>query len=253
MRKLVVLITVLLIGAMTLSIGSAAPSADPNCPASYVSQLAPGVTGHVNVVFSTLRYTPDGNVKQVIFAPGTFSVQTQDQTFADTGLNQGPCVTNTRWWYVQYMDVEGYPYGWALESEIDGQYGSAYWMVPGLIETPTSCSNSPTFGLIPGGTGEIAQDFSTLRPAPGEPGTVINAPASFWVVDPMDPSFPAPYTQPTCAGGLAFWYINYGGTIGAGWASEGQGSTRWLQNTTPEATPEPTVEPTPEVTAAAAG
>jgi hypothetical protein len=237
MRKLAVLIAVLLMVAMTVGVSSAAaPVADPDCPASYENLLEENDFAHVAVIFSTLRYTPDGAAKEVLFAPTELAVFDDVTTITDNpGIHQFPCVTNTRWAYVQ--DTTTLSKGWVLLSEINGFWGSAYWIAEGTVpvpETPTSCSNAPAFGLTPGGTGEIAQVFSTLREFPGGPGTQINSPAAFNVLDPLvdDPALFDGYTQPTCAGGLAFWRIDYGGTIGGGWASEGQGSTYWLSPTT---------------------
>lgn len=246
MRKLAVLIAVLLMVFMTVGVSSAAaPAPDPACTGSLTRQLSadtasPNSHGFVAHVFSSLRFTPDGATKKVIFAPGSFNVFDDASTVALTGLHNPTCKTNVLWWYIQYSDVPGQPAGWALESQVNSIFGSnQYWLNAGtpVDNPPTACPGGPSFGLIPGGTGQIAQVFSTLRPAPGAAGTRVNAPATFNVVAAA--LVPGGYTQPTCAGGLAYWYIDYGGTIGAGWASEGQGGTRWLQNTTPPPPPAP--------------
>jgi hypothetical protein len=234
MRKLVVLIVVLLMVSMTVSVSSAAaPVQDPTCTNSFVRQVNENDFAYITHVFSTVRETPGGAVKKVFLAPMELAVLSDVETITDNpGIHQFPCVNNTRWVYVQYAEGAVITKGWSLESQILGLFGPAYWIAPGHIPppvTPTSCPGGPSFGLVPGGMGMINLDFSTLRPKPGVPGTQINAPATFNVVAAA--AVPAPYTQPTCAGGLAFWYIDYGGTIGAGWASEGQGSKRFLVNT----------------------
>lgn len=241
MRKLAVLIAVLLMVFMTVGVSSAAaPVADPTCTNSFVRQVNENDFAYITHVFSSVRFAPAGNVKKVFFSPSELAVLSDVETITDNpGTHQFPCVNNQRWIYVQFPDTTK---GWVLESQILGLFGSAYWIAPGHIPepvTPTSCSAAPPFGLIIGGTGQIAQVFSTLRPKPGQAGVRVNAPASFTVLDPaVDPDFFDGMTQPTCAGGLAHWAIDYGGTIGRGWATEGQGTQRWLENTTaPAAAP----------------
>jgi hypothetical protein len=246
MRKLAVLIVVLLMVFMTVGVSSAAaPVQDPTCTNSFVRQVQENDFAYITHVFSSVRYTPGGAVKEVFFAPIELAVLDDVTTITDNpGVHQFPCVADTRWVYVQY-EVDGViTKGWSLESQILGLFGPAYWIAPGHIPdpvTPTSCSNAPTFALVPGGQGQIAQVFSTLRDFPGGPGTRINSPAIFNVVDPTDPAVdPAVfggYTQPTCAGGLAFYLIDYGGDIGMGWASEGQGSSYYLTPYTPPPAP----------------
>lgn len=234
MRKLAVLIVVLLMVSMTFSVSSAAaPTPDPACSGSLqrmlsADPLSPNNEGFITSVFSTLRYTPDGGVKEVMFAPGTFTVvdPVAEPGIFTGGLTQPTCKTNVLFWYIRYGTGEE---GWASESQVSSIFGSnQYWLTAGdpVTTPPTACPGGPSFGLVAGGTGKIAQVFSTLRVTPGGSGVQVNAPATFNVVAAA--AVPGGYTQPTCAGGLAFWYIDYGGTIGAGWASEGQGSTRWL-------------------------
>ena len=235
MRKLALLVLAFLLLGATFSANAADPTADPNCPGSLTPQLTPGATGHVQSFFSSLRNTPDGTVKQVIFSPATFNVQTAGQTLTDTGLSQPSCVHNVWSWYIQYTDVEGQPVGWASESQVISIFGlNMYWLVPGAITpptAPTTCSAAPAFQLTAGGTGEIALTYSTLRSVPGGAGTRIAAPANFTVFDAA--SVPAGYTQPTCVGGSAYWYIQYTDVEGqpVGWANEGYGSTYYLTPT----------------------
>ncbi len=234
MRKFALLLVLLVVLSASFSVSTAAPAADPACPGSLVPQLniaTQNPTGHIAHVFSTLRNTPDGSVKQVIFAPATFNVF--DAASVPAGFTQPSCVNGVWSWYIQYIDVPGQPFGWASESQTISIWGfDQYWLVPGAVPaptTPTTCSTAPAFQLTPGGSGQIADVFSTLRPEPGVPGTVINAPAHFNVFDAA--SVPAGFTQPTCAGGIAYWYIQYSDIPGqpVGWASEGNHSTYWLE------------------------
>ncbi len=237
MRKLALLLVALLLLGATFSVSADAdPLSDPACPGSLLPQLSPGAPGHINRVFSSLRYTPDGSVKQVIFAPATFSVQTVEQTLTDTGLSQPSCVNDVWSWYIQYTDVDGNPYGWASESQILSIWGpDQYWLVPGEIEpptTPTACDSAPAFRLVEGGTGEIAQVYSTLRTVPAGPGERIYAPATFTVY--ASGNVPAGFTQPTCVDGQAYWYIQYDDSGKFGWANEGYGDEYFLAPITPK-------------------
>ncbi|MGQ9887616.1 MAG: hypothetical protein ACUVSX_03910 [Aggregatilineales bacterium] len=76
------------------------------------------------------------------------------------------------------------------------------------------CPGSLAPRLTVGGTGVIAQRFSSLRTAPGGPAfRIVYAPATFRVL-----------AGPVCAGGavpLNFWQIDYGGGL-VGWAVESQ-------------------------------
>lgn len=234
MRKLALLLVLLVALSTSISVSLAAPAADPACPGSLVPQLSTSVTnpsGHIAHIFSTLRNTPDGSVKQVVFAPATFNVY--DAASVPAGYSQPSCVNGVWSWYIQYIDVAGQPSGWASESQTISIWGlDQYWLVPGAVPaptTPTTCATAPDFRLTPGGSGEIADVYSTLRPAPGVPGKVIYAPGAFNVFDAA--SVPAGFTQPTCAGGIAYWYIQYTDIPGqpVGWASEGNHSTYWLR------------------------
>jgi hypothetical protein len=236
MRKLAVLIVVLLMVSMTFSVSSAAaPAPDPACTGSLTRMLSAdpaAVTvnhGFITSIFSTLRYTPDGGVKKVMFSPNEFVVVdpvAEPGLFAG-GLTQPTCKTNVLFWYIRYPATGDE--GWASESQVASIFGSnQYWLTAGdpVTTPPTACPGGPAFALTAGGQGQIAQVFSTLRVTPGGSGVRVNAPATFTVAAAA--AVPAGYTQPTCRNGLAFWYVDYGGTIGAGWASEGAGSTRWL-------------------------
>jgi hypothetical protein len=232
MRKLALLLVALLLLGATFSASAAAstPTADPNCSGSLIPQLTPGSPGHVASFFSSLRNTPNGTVKQVIFSPATFSVQTAAQTTTDTGLSQPTCQNNVWFWYIQYTDVDGSPFGWASESQVVSIFGlNQYWLLPGEITpptTPTSCSSDTPFGLEQGGKGEIALSFSTLRTVPAGTGERISAPATFTVY--ASGNVPAGYTQPTCVAGQAYWYIQYDDSGKFGWANEGFGGTYYL-------------------------
>ena len=230
MRKLTLLLVLLLLMGATFSASAADPTADPNCPGSLLPGLTPGGPGHVASFFSSLRNAPDGSVKQIIFSPATFSVQTAEQTLADTGLSQPSCKNNIWFWYIQYTDVEGSPYGWASESQVVSIFGlNQYWLLPGEIEpptTPTACNSAPEFRLVEGGTGEIAQTFSTLRTVPAGAGERIYAPATFTVY--ASGNVPAGFTQPTCVDGQAYWYIQYDDSGKFGWANEGYGDEYYL-------------------------
>ncbi len=232
MRKLALLLIALLLLGATFSANADAPAPDPNCSGSLIPQLTPGAPGHVAGFFSTLRNTPDGTVKQVIFSPATFSTQTDAQAMTDTGLHQPTCNNNVWFWYIQYTDVEGSPFGWASESQVISLFGlNQYWLVPGEIEaptTPTSCSSDTPFQLVQGGQGEIALTYSTLRTTPAGDGERIEAPADFTVY--ASGNVPAGFTQPTCVDGQAYWYIQYNDDpTKFGWANEGYGGTYFLQ------------------------
>jgi hypothetical protein len=87
------------------------------------------------------------------------------------------------------------------------------------------CAGSLPNLLTNGMQGEIAQRFSTLRPAPFALGKVIQGPATFTVIG-----------DPVCAGNGPLWWIpiRYDGTGEEGWASESQTfsifgpNQRWL-------------------------
>ncbi len=92
----------------------------------------------------------------------------------------------------------------------------------GLSTLPAhAVDGSPCPGSLPtrlavGDTGEVARSFSSLRNSPG--GLVIRVMytgARFTVLE-----------GPTCAGGLTFYKIDYGGGL-VGWASESAISSPW--------------------------
>lgn len=73
------------------------------------------------------------------------------------------------------------------------------------------CPGSLAPRLTVGGSGSIAQRFSSLRTAPAGPAfRVVYAPATFRVL-----------AGPACANNLLFWQIDYGGGL-VGWANESQ-------------------------------
>ena len=82
----------------------------------------------------------------------------------------------------------------------------------GEVSDP-ACAGSLTNYLTNGMQGEIAQRFSTLRPAPYAPGTVVYGPATFTVIG-----------DPVCSGYGPVWWIpiRYDVSGLEGWASESQ-------------------------------
>ncbi|MCA9904948.1 MAG: hypothetical protein KC547_13920 [Anaerolineae bacterium] len=208
-------------------------AADGACPNSLPARLTVGSAGHIAESFSTARNVPGGAPIQVVYAPAQFTVIA------------GPaCANGYTYWQIRY-DGSGLT-GWALESEVYSPiYGAnRYWLAPGPIPapppTPTApppaptatpappappdCSRSLAPGLTVGGTGRIAERFSTLRNAPGGAAVqVIYAPRTFTVTG-----------GPACANGYVFFEIDYGGGL-KGWALESEAynpvygaNKRWL-------------------------
>lgn len=192
---------------------SSVNATDPRCPGSLAPRLAVGANGRIAQAFSSLRTAPAGPAFRVIYAPATFRVVA------------GPvCAGAVPLWYWQ-IDYGGGLVGWASESQVVSEYGyNQYWLAPATTTTPTptptvtpgtptptTCSGSLAPRLRVGGTGSIAQAFSSLRSAPAGPAfRIVYAPASFTVV-----------SGPVCAGNLLFWEIDYGGGL-RGWANESQ-------------------------------
>ncbi|NPV67834.1 MAG: hypothetical protein HPY64_11860 [Anaerolineae bacterium] len=88
--------------------------------------------------------------------------------------------------------------------------------LPAYADGGTPCPGSLPTRLAVGDTGEVARSFSSLRNSPG--GLVIRVMytgARFTVLE-----------GPTCAGGLTFYKIDYGGGL-VGWASESAVASPW--------------------------
>ncbi len=208
-------------------------ASDVACPYSLPTRLTVGSTGHIADVYSTLRNVPGGRDLQRFYAPAQFAV-----------IGGPACANGYTYWQIRY-DGSGMT-GWALESEAySAIYGAnRYWLAPGPVPTatpvptlptlppppptatpaPADCSRSLAPGLTVGGTGRIAERFSTLRNAPGgAPIQVILAPRTFTVTG-----------GPRCANGYVFFEIDYGGGL-KGWALESEAyspvygaNKRWL-------------------------
>ncbi len=205
------LISALALVVVTLLALTPTPVEAQACAGSLPPRLTIGGSGFIAERFSTLRSSPGGAAIRIVNSPATFTVVS------------GPvCAGNLLYWEIDYG---GGVRGWALESQVVSIYGvNRYWLAPGRPATPTptivpptatpsapDCSASLPTRLTVGGTGRIAERFSTLRSAPGGAAIrVIYSPATFTVV-----------SGPVCVRGLAYWEIDYGGGV-RGWALESQ-------------------------------
>ncbi|MCC6615622.1 MAG: hypothetical protein IT320_19270 [Anaerolineae bacterium] len=226
------LFLVVILGVAAFGLGQSRALADGTCGNSLPTRLVIGSAGHVADLYSTLRPYAGGPDGPRIYAPAQFTVVA------------GPaCVNGYAYWQIRY-DSLGQS-GWALESELYSPvYGAnRYWLAPGPIAPPPTlvptlvpvtatpvpppppdCSRSLAPQLIAGGTGRIAERFSTLRSAPGgAPTQVIFAPRTFSVV-----------SGPRCVNGYVFFEIDYGAGL-RGWALESEtyspiygANKRWL-------------------------
>jgi len=232
-RKLSVvsLSLVLMLAFVAFGFGQTRVLADGTCGNSLPTRLVVGSAGHIADLFSTVRPYAGGPDGQRVYAPAQFTVL------------EGPaCVNGYAYWQIRY-DGTGLT-GWALESEVYSPvYGqNRYWLAPGPIPAlpqiptpvpvtatpvpppPPDCSRSLAPGLTVGGTGRIAERYSTLRAAPGgAPIQVVYAPRTFTVT-----------AGPSCANGYVFFEIDYGSGL-KGWALESEAYSplygtdkRWL-------------------------
>lgn len=195
----------------------AAQAVDARCPGSLTPRLTVGATGFIAQRFSSLRTAPAGPAFRIIYAPATFRVVAGPVCAGAVPLN---------FWQIDYG---GGLVGWAAESQVVSEFGyNQYWLAPGTPATavpptavpptvvpptavPGTCVGSLPPRLTVGGTGHIAQVYSSLRTAPGGPAfRIVYAPASFTV-----------RSGPVCVGNLLFWEIDYGGGL-RGWANESQ-------------------------------
>lgn len=203
----------------------AAQAVDPRCPGSLMPRLTVGGTGVIAQRFSSLRVAPGGPAFRIVYAPATFRVLAGPVCAGEVPLN---------FWQIDYG---GGLVGWATESQVVSEFGvNQYWLAPAAAPTalpstplpltptvlppltvipptavPAACPGSLPPRLRVGGTGSIAQRFSSLRVSPGGPAFhIVYAPATFRVVG-----------GPVCANDLLFWEIDYGGGL-RGWANESQ-------------------------------
>ncbi len=198
-------------------VGGAAAQADARCPGSLAPRLTVGGSGSIAQRFSSLRTAPAGPAFRVVYAPATFRVLAGPVCAGAVPLN---------FWQIDYG---GGLVGWAAESQVVSEFGyNQYWLAPAGAVVPTATAApvtpAPTATAVPGvcagslpprltvgGTGAIAQAYSSLRTAPGGPAfRIVYAPATFRVL-----------AGPACANNLLFWQIDYGGGL-VGWANESQ-------------------------------
>jgi len=211
-RIAIAVIALLLAGAVRPLPQVYADGASP-CPGSLPTRLAVGDTGEVARSFSSLRNSPGGLVIQVMYTGARFTVL------------EGPVCAGGLTFY--RIDYGGGLVGWASESQIDSPWGSQYWLAPvgddGGEPEPLGCAGSLAPRLEVGDIGRVARSFSSLRSSPAGPVISVRyTHEQFTVLE-----------GPTCAGGLVFFKIDYGGGL-VGWASESEiyspwGSQYWLE------------------------
>jgi hypothetical protein len=214
MRKILSLVFVL--SCLLMLFVATAVEAGTPCVGSPNTRLQGQTQGHIAQRFSSLRSSIAGPVTRVMYAPATFTIVS------------GPHCSFGGVTYYE-IDYGGGLRGFAAEGENYSVYGvNQYWLAPGAQATatvtptivpsatpggtPGVCAGSLVPRLAQGGTGRIAQRFSSLRAAPaGEVIRVVYAPATFTVRN----------TAPVCAGGVLFWNIDYGNGL-TGWAAESE-------------------------------
>jgi hypothetical protein len=213
MRRFLILIATLFIfGA--LAVLPAAAAGDTPCFGSLPTQLTVGAQGQIAQRFSTLRDSPGGVPIQIMYAPATFTV-----------IGGPACGAFDSLTYFE-IDYGGGLTGWASESQIVSEWGyNLYWLTPTDAPPPPpppppeECPGSLPTQLAVNGRGQIAEVFSTLRPAPGAvPGQIIYAPAQFTVLE-----------GPVCDSYLNYWRIRYDDGL-EGWAAESQTVSPWGYN-----------------------
>lgn len=248
----------IMIVVLAFGIGLQSTLAAENCSDSMPTLLAPDLatTGQIARAFSTHRLVP-GEAGVRVLAPATFKVLGQS------------CINGLSWIELEYTSgttedggaASALGVGWALESQLGSdEFGAGRWLEPvgSTVNTPIPVPTAtpqpiavPTATPVPasaGGecpyslevllgpglatTGHIAQSFSTFRPAPGKPGVLVLAPATFNVLGQE------------CSGGFSWINLQYtsgktedgsdAALLGTGWALESQteldefGQGRWL-------------------------
>ncbi len=206
MRKLIILITAVLIFGALAALPAAAQGY--SCPGSLAPRLSLGSHGQIAQTFSTLRAAPGGAPIQIVYAPATFTV------------TEGPaCDGYLTYFHIQYDN--GGPNGWAVESELYSVWGyNQYWLAPTNAPPPppppppqnTTCPGSLPTQLQIGQHGHIAEVFSTLRDSPGGNAIQIMYPPSTFTV----------LAGPASDGYLCYFQIQYDNGGPTGWASESQ-------------------------------
>ena len=210
----IVLVLIFALGLFVPTALAQGPGTTP-CPGSLPVRLAIGSTGFVARTFSSLRSTPGGAVLRVVGNNALFTV-----------IDGPQCADGLTFFKLDYGSGI---VGWASESQVYSIWGNnLYWLMPagggdpGGGGTPaTSCPGSLPLRLVVGGSGQVAQVFSTLRSSPaGAALRIMSTGQTFTVLE-----------GPVCAGTipLAFWRIDYGGGV-TGWASESQLDSAWGAN-----------------------
>lgn len=192
------------------------------CPGAPAPRLIGATQGRVAQVYSSLRQAVRSNV--------VLDVMQSKEVFQIRG---NPVCAGPHWWYpVTYNGIDG----WATEG-----YLSQYWLEPVPTtppqppQPPSNCTNDPVTGvevcptttacpgapaprLVPGGTAQVAQVYSSLRAGVHSDNilTIMRTGQTMEVL-----------AGPFCSSGPYNWYqVRFNGVTG--WATEGTGSGYWL-------------------------
>ena len=128
-------------------------------------------------------------------------------------LNGVSCSEGMSWWQVAYSGV----IGWTPEGQ-----GYTYWLEPlAPVGTPIPNICHPTQNphMFVGYTGIVSPGLpNNLRAQPSLGASLLASMSSGGTFIVL--------AGPTCAEGLAWWQVNYGGIVG--WTVEGQNSQFWI-------------------------
>lgn len=193
---------------MVLSVGVAATAAQgdnycnyppPRLVAGSQARVTPGLP---NVIRAQPWRGPSSPVVGEIPAGGVFTV------LAGYGLQ---CSDGMNWYYVSYNGIVG----WTPEGS-----GGVYWTEP-LVAN--SCAIAPRLSI--GGQGRVT---------PGLPNVIRSQPwrgagSSIIGLIPAGGVFTV-QSGPSCANGIQWWLVQYGGITG--WTGEGEGASYWVEPVT---------------------
>jgi WD40 repeat protein len=225
---LIVLVQALILSAIP---GIAPVYAQADCDGAPAPLLLVGAMGHVsNEGANNMRNAASTNGDLI----------TQIPSGAEFTVLEGPiCADGFNWWRVDFDGI----IGWTAEGQ-----GDDYWLEPVEMTAEDSTADTTSEPRCP--------NFLPSRLIIGERGRVVPGPSNNLRAEPDSSTellreMPGGtefivLEGPICASSLAWWRVDYLGTMG--WTAEGIDTTYWLEPLGPVPTPAPTLTPAPTQT-----
>ena len=204
MKRIALLLIAVIVAVLTVGVAATSAQGDNYCnypPPRLVAGSQARVTpGLPNVIRAQPWRGPSSPVVGEIPAGGVFTVLAGYAPQCSDAMN---------WYYISYNGIVG----WTAEGS-----GGVYWVEP--VVANNGCAITPR--LTPGGQGRVT---------PGLPNVIRNQPwrgagSSIIGLIPAGGVFNV-QSGPSCANGIQWWLVQYGGVTG--WTGEGEGATYWVE------------------------